>query len=79
MELSRLCHFCHHTDTPEDYWCKVPELENFTVAQRKFLAIPLIDVSNYDLKLEHDELSTYLKREEEEEEKFINLYFNDLH
>lgn len=47
MELSRLCHFLSLSDTPGDYWCKVPELENFTAAQRKILAIPLIDVSRY--------------------------------
>lgn len=40
----------YSTDTPEEYWCQVPELfgsENFTTtaAQRKFLSIPLIEVS----------------------------------
>jgi hypothetical protein len=34
-------------DTPEEYWCKIPELENLTATQRKFLAIPLIDVSKF--------------------------------
>lgn len=35
----------YSTDTPEDYWCQVPELENITsVAYRKFLSIPLIEV-----------------------------------
>lgn len=33
------------TDTPEDYWCQVPELENFTANQRRLLSIPLIEVS----------------------------------
>lgn len=33
------------TDTPEEYWCQVPELQNLTTAvERKFLSIPLIEV-----------------------------------
>lgn len=35
----------YSTDTPEEFWCQVPELQNFTTAaQRKFLSIPLIEV-----------------------------------
>lgn len=35
----------HFPDTPEHYWCKVPELNNLTVDERKFLSIPVVDVS----------------------------------
>lgn len=39
----------HSTDTPQEYWCQVPELENFTTAaQRKFLSIPLIEVRDFN-------------------------------
>nr|XP_022915749.1 organic cation transporter protein-like [Onthophagus taurus] len=31
------------TVNPEQYWCRVPELENLTVEQRKVLAIPQTD------------------------------------
>lgn len=40
------CGFCAFnqlfmSDTPEDYWCKVPELLNISsVEQRKYLALP---------------------------------------
>lgn len=47
------------SDSPEDYWCKIPELENLTITQRKFLAIPLIDVSNFCYA--HKEVGAYLK------------------
>lgn len=40
------CGFCAFNqlfmaDTPEDYWCKIPELLNISsVEQRKYLALP---------------------------------------
>ncbi|XP_023298252.2 carcinine transporter [Lucilia cuprina] len=39
------CGFCAFNqlfmaDTPEDYWCKIPELLNISLEQRKYLAIP---------------------------------------
>ncbi|XP_052864161.1 carcinine transporter [Anopheles cruzii] len=42
------CGFCAFnqlfmTDTPEQYWCRVPELENFTTEERRMYAIPMIE------------------------------------
>lgn len=39
------CGFCAFNqlfmaDTPEDYWCRVPELDHMDLEQRKYLAIP---------------------------------------
>ena len=39
------CGFCAFnqlfmSDTPEDYWCRIPELLNIPLEQRKMLAIP---------------------------------------
>lgn len=39
------CGFCAFnqlfmSDTPEDYWCKIPELLNIPLEERKMLAIP---------------------------------------
>ncbi|ETN64759.1 organic cation transporter [Anopheles darlingi] len=41
------CGFCAFnqlfmTDVPEQYWCRVPGLENFTVEERKMYAIPVM-------------------------------------
>lgn len=33
------------TDTPHEYWCQVSELQNLSTQQRKFLSIPMIEVS----------------------------------
>lgn len=39
------CGFCAFNqlfmaESPEDYWCAVPELRNMSLDERKFLAIP---------------------------------------
>lgn len=44
------CGFCAFnqlfmTDVPEDYWCKIPELQNFSVQERKLYGIPMVEVS----------------------------------
>ncbi|KAL1512614.1 hypothetical protein ABEB36_002177 [Hypothenemus hampei] len=48
------CGFCAFnqlfmTDTPNDYWCFVPQLQNFSIDMRKIIAIPKIanDSSSY--------------------------------
>lgn len=47
------CGFCAFNqlfmaEMPEDYWCKVPDLQNMSVDERKLLAIPMLDdVSNF--------------------------------
>jgi len=33
-------------DTPDDYWCRIPELLDLPLEQRKSLAIPQEVVSN---------------------------------
>ncbi|XP_029709294.1 carcinine transporter [Aedes albopictus] len=42
------CGFCAFnqlfmTDVPEDYWCKIPELQNFSVQERKLYGIPMVE------------------------------------
>lgn len=42
------CGFCAFnqlfmTDVPEDYWCKIPELQNFSVEERKLYGIPTVE------------------------------------
>lgn len=32
------------TDTPSDFWCAIPELNNLTVEQRKEIGIPFEEV-----------------------------------
>ncbi|XP_055634803.1 carcinine transporter [Toxorhynchites rutilus septentrionalis] len=51
------CGFCAFnqlfmTDVPEEYWCKIPELQNFSAAERKLYGIPMA---------EHDGESGYSK------------------
>lgn len=35
------------TEVPQNHWCWIPELENFTVSERRNLAIPLEDNSRF--------------------------------
>ncbi|XP_014364677.2 carcinine transporter [Papilio machaon] len=36
------------TIVPEQHWCRVPELSNLTVEERKHLSIPLLEDNKYD-------------------------------
>ena len=50
------CGFCAFnqlfmTDVPDDYWCLVPELQNYSIEYRKILALPIIEVSNLTVYL----------------------------
>lgn len=48
LKMSRNENIVYSTDTPEEYWCQVPELENLTtIAHRKFLSIPFIEVRRF--------------------------------
>ncbi|XP_062547711.1 carcinine transporter isoform X2 [Armigeres subalbatus] len=40
------------TDVPEEYWCKIPELQNFSTEERKLYGIPIV---------EHDGLEEFSK------------------
>lgn len=42
------CGFCAFNqlfmaETPEDYWCRIPALENFSIDDRKMLGIPVVE------------------------------------
>lgn len=43
------------TEVPENYWCRIPELENLTVLERRSLAIPL----DKDSPVEYSRCTTY--------------------
>ncbi|XP_053661751.1 carcinine transporter [Anopheles marshallii] len=47
------CGFCAFnqlfmTDVPEEYWCRVPELENFTAEERKMYSIPMVELDGVE-------------------------------